>query len=121
MHILNNECSAEFKERTKSNNMKYQLVPPHDHRRNIAKKAIQVFKAHFISIMCNADKSFPICLWDRLLGQVEHTLNMPRTAKRTPLVSAYAYIWGKHDYNANSFAPLGCKVEAQVTPSTKET
>ena len=121
MHILNNECSAEFKERTKSNNMKYQLVPPHDHRRNIAKKAIQVFKAHFISILCNADKSFPICLWDRLLGQVEHTLNMLRTAKMTPLVSAYAYIWGKHDYNANSFAPLGCKVEAQVTPSTKET
>ena len=121
MHILNSECSAEFKERTKSNNMKYQLVPPHDHRRNIAKKAIQVFKAHFISILCNADKSFPICLWDRLLGQVEHTLNMLRTAKMTPLVSAYAYIWGKHDYNANSFAPLGCKVEAQVTPSTKET
>jgi hypothetical protein len=36
MHILDNECSAEFKDRIKSNNMKYQLVPPHDHRRNIA-------------------------------------------------------------------------------------
>ncbi len=75
MHILDNECSAEFKERIKSNNMQYQLVPPHDHRRNIAAKAIQVFKAHFISILCSADKLFPLHLWNRLLGQAEHTLN----------------------------------------------
>ncbi len=66
MHILDNECSAQFKERTKSNNMKYQLVPPHDHIQNIAKKAIQVFKAHFISVLCGADKSFQLHLWDRL-------------------------------------------------------
>ena len=40
MHILDNECSAEFKERIKSNKMKYQLVPPHDHRQNITEKEI---------------------------------------------------------------------------------
>ena len=76
MHILDNKCSAEFKEQIKSNNMQYQLVPPYDHRRNIAAKAIQVFKAHFISILCGADKSSPLHLWDRLLGQAEHTLNI---------------------------------------------
>jgi len=121
MHILDNECSAEFKERIKSNNMKYQLVPPHDHRRNIAEKTIQIFKAHFISILCGTDKSFPLHLRDRLLGQVEHTLNMLRTSKMTPSVSAYAFLWGEHDYNANPLAPLGCKVEAHVTPGTRET
>jgi len=121
MHIPDNECSAEFKERIKSNNTKYQFVPPHDHRRNIAEKAIQVFKAHFISILCGADKSFPLHLWDRLLGQAEHTLNMLRTSKTTPSVSAYAYLWGEHNYNANPFAPLGCKAEAHVTPGTRET
>jgi hypothetical protein len=62
MHILDNECSAKFKERIKLNNMIYQLVPPHDHRQNIAEKAIQVFKAHFIIILCTADKSFPLHL-----------------------------------------------------------
>jgi hypothetical protein len=87
--------------------MKYQLVPPHDHRRNIAEKTIQVFKAHFISILCGAVKSFTLHLWDRL--------------KMTPLVSAYAYLWGKHDYNVNPFALLGCKVEAHGTPGTRET
>jgi hypothetical protein len=113
MHILDTQCSAKFKERIKSNNMQYQLVPPHDHRRNIAEKAIQVFKAHVISILCGADKSFPLHLWNRLLRQAEHTLN--------PTVSVYAYLWGKRNYNANPFAPLGCKVEAHVTPGTRET
>ena len=121
MHILDNECPAKFKERIKSNNMKYQLVPPHDHRRNITEKAIQVVKAHFISILCGADKSFPLHLWDRLLRQEEHTLNMLRTTKTTPSVSAYAYILGEHNYNANPFAPLGCKVEAHVMTGTRET
>jgi hypothetical protein len=73
MHILDNECFAKFKEQIKLNNMKYQLVTPHDHRRNISEKAIQVFKAHFISILCGVDKSFPLHLWDRLLGNAwEH-------------------------------------------------
>jgi hypothetical protein len=31
--------------------MTYQLVPPQDHQRNLAEKAIQTFKAHFISIL----------------------------------------------------------------------
>jgi hypothetical protein len=121
MHILGNACSTKFKEQIKLNNMKYQLVPPHDHRQNIAEKATQVFKAHFISILCGMEKTLPLHLWDRLLGQAEHTLNMLRMSRMTPSVSAYAYLWGKHDYNANPFAPLGCKVEAHVTPGNQET
>ncbi len=62
MHILDNECSTEFKEQIVLNNMNYQLVPPHNHRWNIAENAIQVFKAHFISILCSTDKSFPLHL-----------------------------------------------------------
>ncbi len=101
--------------------MKYQLVPPHDHRRNIAETAIKIFKAHFISILCGCDKSFPLYLWDRLLPQVEHTLNMLCPARMTPTILAYAYLWGQHDYNANPFAPLGCKVQAHVTPGVCKT
>jgi hypothetical protein len=101
--------------------MKYQLVPPHDHRQNIAETAIKVFKTHFISILCGCDKSFLLYLWDRLLPQAERTLNMLRTSTMTPSMSAYAYRWGKHDYNANPFAPLGCKVEAHVTPGYRKT
>jgi hypothetical protein len=101
--------------------MKYQLVPPHNHRQNIAEIAIKVFKAHLISILCGCNKSFPLYLWDRLLPQAEHTLNMLRTSTITPSMSAYAYLWGQHDYNANPFASLGCKVKAHVTPGVCET
>ena len=45
-HILDNEKSAEFLEVIKKNRMTYQLVPPHDHQRNQAEKAIQTFKDH---------------------------------------------------------------------------
>ncbi len=33
-HILDNKCSALFKQQIQLNKMTYQLVPPHDHRRN---------------------------------------------------------------------------------------
>ena len=39
-HILDNECSNEFKEAIKDNNMTYQLVPADNHRQNIAERAI---------------------------------------------------------------------------------
>ncbi len=121
MHILDNECSEEFKEQIRKNNMTFQLVPPHDHHKNIAEKAIQTFKAHFISILCGTDKDFPLHLWCRLLPQAEHTLNMLRSARDAPNVSAYAYLWKQHDFNANPFAPLGCKVEAHIQPAVRET
>ena len=101
--------------------MTYQLVPPHDHRQNKAEKAIQTFKDHFVAILCGADTSFPLNLWDLLLRQAKHTLNMLQPSRMTPTVSAYAYIWGQHDYNTNPFAPLGCKVESHLVPSIHET
>ena len=87
-HILDNECSTDFKAAIAKNRMTYQLVPPNDHRRNIAEKAIQTFKAHFIAIICGADKSFPLHLWCQLLPQAKHTLNMLRPSRMTPTVSA---------------------------------
>jgi hypothetical protein len=76
LHILDNKCTADMKETIKSNNMEFQLAPPHDHCRNLAKKAIQIFKDHFVAILCGANKSFPLHLWDCLLPQAKHTLNM---------------------------------------------
>ncbi len=92
MHILDNECSEEFKAQICKNIMTFQLVPPHDHRRNIAEKAIQTFKGHFISILCRTDKDFPLHLWCCLLPQAKHTLNMLQSARVAPNVSAYAYL-----------------------------
>ena len=37
-HVLDNECSEEFKEAIRINKMTYQLVPADDHRQNIAER-----------------------------------------------------------------------------------
>jgi hypothetical protein len=120
-HVLDNEYSAEFKATIKKNHMTYQLVPPHNHCCNIAKKEIQIFKAHFISILCGINKSFPLNLWCQLLPQAKHTLNLLCPSRVCPIVSAYGYLWGPHDYNTHPFATLGCKVEAYLYPGIRET
>ncbi len=48
-------------------------------------------------------------------------MNMLRSARAAPNVSGYAYLWKQHDFNANPFAPLGCKVEAHIKPAVWET
>jgi hypothetical protein len=78
LHILDNECSAEMKATIMRNKMKLQLVPPHDHHCNLAEKAIQTFKDHFVAILCGVDNAFLLHLWDWLLPQAKHTLNMLR-------------------------------------------
>ncbi len=92
-HILDNKCSQDFKDTIHLHEMTFQLVPPHDHQQNLARKAFQTFKDHFIAILGGANKSFPLNLWDRLLPEAEHTLNMLRPSRMTPTISAYAYLW----------------------------
>jgi hypothetical protein len=48
---------AAFKAEIKKN-CKYQLVPPDNHRMNLAKRAIQTFKNHFKVVIAEIDKTF---------------------------------------------------------------
>ncbi len=63
LHILDNEVSMRFKDEIKKN-CAMQLVPPDTHQRNLAERAIQTFKNHFIAILSGVDESFPMPLWD---------------------------------------------------------
>jgi hypothetical protein len=74
MHVLDNECSEKFKAQIHKNNMTFQLVLPHNHRRNIAEKAIQTFKGHFISILCGIDTKFSPCTYGVIFS---HRLSIP--------------------------------------------
>ena len=69
LHILDNEASAEFKHLLTKQEIDFQLVPPKNHRRNAAERAIQTFKNHFISGLCSTHQEFPMHLWDRLIPQ----------------------------------------------------
>jgi hypothetical protein len=69
LQTLDNEASAAFKNFFTANNIAYQLVPPHYHRRNAAERAIITFKEHFVAGLSSVDPSLPMHLWDRLLPQ----------------------------------------------------
>ena len=121
MHLLDNECLKEMRVAITGNYMKYQLMPPNDHRLNIAEKGIQVFKDHFVSVLCGTDDNFPLQLWCQILRHAEHQLNMLQNSRVTPSVSAFAHMYGQHDYDAQPFAVLGCAVELHVMPSKRKT
>ena len=103
------------------NKMKYQLIPPNDHRRNVAEKAIQTFKDHFVSVLCGTDDNFPLQLWCQLLRQAEHQLNMLRKSRAVPTMSAFEHMYGKHSYDAHPWAVLGSEIELHVMPAQQRT
>jgi hypothetical protein len=120
LHILDNEASEAFKSEIRKN-CNLQLVPPDTHRRNLAERAIQTFKSHFIAILAGVDPSFPMSLWDRLVPQAVMTLNLLRQSNKTPSISAYQHVNGNFDYNKTPLAPLGCAVEMHESTNRRKT
>ena len=78
-----------MKKAFKKYDVAFQLVPPHFHRRNAAKRAIQTWKNHFCSGLATCDPKFPLSEWDLLMPQVEIALNLLRSYRRYPKLSAY--------------------------------
>jgi hypothetical protein len=121
LQTLDNEASAAMKNFFTVNDIAYQLVPPHCHRRNAAKRAIRTFKEHVVAGISSVNPAFPLHLWDRLLSQAEITLNLLRTSRLHPQLSAAAHFHGLVDYNKTDFAPPGCKIIAHEKPGTRRT
>jgi hypothetical protein len=120
-HRLDNECSENFKKCIRTNKMTWELVPPDCHRRNMAERAIQTFKNHFVAILSGVDDRFPLSLWCHLVRPAELTVNLLRQSNVAPKISAYAHVHGQHDYMRKPFAPLGCSVMAHVKPKNRRT
>jgi hypothetical protein len=117
LQTLENEASAAMKSYFTENDVEYQLVPSHCHRRNVAERAIRTFKEPFVAGLTSADPAFPLDLWDRLLPQAEMTLYLLPTSRQHPQLSAAAHYHGMIDYNKKYFAPPGCKIIAHEKPS----
>ncbi len=96
--------------------MTWELVPPDCHRRNIAKRAIQTFKNHFVAILSGVNNRFPLSLWCHLIRPAELTINLLQQSNVVPKILAYAHVHGQHNYMKRLFAPLGCAVMAHVKP-----
>ena len=121
LHWLDNEASTALKSFITNQQTQYQLTPPHIHRCNAAERAIRTFKNHFISGLCSVDRNFPLHLWCRLLDQAELTLNMLRTSRINPNLSAHEQIHGTHDFNATPLAPPGTRCIAHEKSSQRGT
>jgi hypothetical protein len=118
---LDNEASKLLKTYLHQQDITFQLVPPYSHRQNLAERAIRSFKDHLIAGLCSTDKSFPMHLWERLLPQAVMTLNMLRTSRLNPKLSAATHIFGQYDFNRAPMAPPGTKNIAHETPSRRRT
>ena len=70
LYILDNEHSQDLKDTFLNEQVKFQLVPPHVHRRNAAERAIRTYKNHLITGSCTCDSRFPIKERDCLLLQI---------------------------------------------------
>ena len=67
MNYIDNECPKVLQQFMTDKDERFQLVPPHLHRRNSAERAIQTFKNHFMVGLASVNKNFPFHLWCRLL------------------------------------------------------
>ena len=118
---LDNEASAALQAFMTEAEVDFQLAPPHLHRRNAAERAIRTFKNHLIAGLCSTDRNFPLHLWDRLLPQALISLNLLRTSRLNPRLSAWAQVHGAFDYNRTPLAPPGTRVLIHEKPKVHET
>jgi hypothetical protein len=88
-HVLDNKAPEDFKQAIRENGCTVELVPPDMHRQNVAERAIQTWKGHYISILSGVSDDFPIQEWDELITGAVVSLNLLRASNVAPNVSAY--------------------------------
>eukprot|EP00970_Alexandrium_tamarense_P017799 scaffold11398_cov137-Alexandrium_tamarense.AAC.1 len=108
-NVIDNIVSKAVQSFLEEHQIGMQIVEPHNHRVNAAERAIQTFKDHYIAGLSTTDKDFPLQLWDQLLEQAQDSLNMLRTSRVNPRLSAYHVLEGPHDFNRMPWAPPGTK------------
>jgi hypothetical protein len=118
-NVMDNVTSKEIKAYLEEANVGLQLVEPHNHRANAAKRAIQTFKNHFIAGLIIGDERFPIMLWSKLIQQAQNSLNLLRTSRVRPKISAYHALEGTHDFNRHPFAPPATRATIFNPPESR--
>jgi hypothetical protein len=120
LNILDNEASKAIKRGIRQAGADLQLVEPNNHRVNAAERAVRTFKNHFIAGLCSTNPRFPVTLWDKLIPQAVLTLNLLRTSRLNPNLSAHAQIFGLFDFNKTPLAPPGTRALIFEDPETRQ-
>jgi hypothetical protein len=113
INIMDNQATKHIKKFLSKQQYKMQLVEPHNHQINAAKRAIQTYKDAFIAALATTDKDFSIQLWDKLAPQVQDTLNLLCALRINPAISAYKILNRPYNWNRYPLSQLGCKAIIQ--------
>ena len=119
--ILDNEISTAYKEEIRHTGMTYQLVPPDDHRRNLAERAIRTWKNHFVRVLSGTSSTSPLHLWCRIIPQAERQLLLLSHSNVNTHISYYAHVYGQHDYSAEPFVPISTEYLVHDKPQRRQT
>ncbi len=119
--VLDNQASVAYKKTIGNSDMTYELVPPDNHQHNMAEKAIQTFKDHFVGVLSCCAPTFPLYLWCQLLPQVKRQLLLLQQSQLHPDLSTYAHVYGHHDYNKYPFVPVGMEALVHDKPHKRRT
>ena len=120
LNVMDNEATAAVKRQIIKSGANHQLAEPNNHQVNAAERAICMWKNHFIAGSCSTDPDFLIGQWDKLTEQATMTLNMLRTSRLDPNLSAHAQLDGQFDYNKTPLAPPGTRALAFEDPGTRD-
>ena len=93
--VLDNEISQTYKDKIRESGISYQLVPPKDHRCNIAERAIQIWKNHFVGVLSGTSTTFPLHIWCQAIPQDERQLMLLSMSNVNPKISSYANVYGQ--------------------------
>jgi hypothetical protein len=69
--------------------------------------------------LCSVDKQFRMHLWCELFPQATLTLNLMRTSRINPTISAANQLYGQFDFNRTPLAPPGTRAVAHVKPKAR--
>jgi hypothetical protein len=112
LHILDNKCSHVMKQAFAKHSVNF-------HRQNAAERAIQIWKNHFSAGIATCDPKFPLAKWDPLMPQADLTLNLLRSSRRYPKLSAHSCLNKAFNFLSTPLAPPGIRVVAHITPSQR--
>jgi len=99
VNVMDNQATKYIKKFLTEKGCQLQLMEPHNHCVNAAERAIQTFKDAFIAALATTDRDFPLQLWDKLVPQVQDTLNLLRISRTNPEILAYEALNGPYDWN----------------------
>ena len=121
MNVMDNQATKLIKKFLAKKEFNLQVVELHNHRVNVAERAIQTFKDAFIAALATTNCKFPLQLWDKLAPQVQDTLNLLRASRINPNISAYKdkALNGPYNWDWYPLAPPGCKALIYKAPAVR--